>query len=237
MVPYIANLLEALGLGTFIYYLFRGLKTKITALEKTIKIQKETLNVMERRVQETEKVGGIYKNLMSDLPQDLENYKTILSKTKDDVIIELQKKHQSTKEKLEEAENRLKKSGKSQDILKDHLIVLRNLLSLGEREDLVRLSEFNYRKAEEAVPLIIESKTLHEYLTKYGYQIEIRKDNSIITETIDKYQKSEKTNLKPFEARIGEVGWMLLVGDDLYLDPAKLSKLKDDFSRVKTINA
>lgn len=237
MSPYIANLLEALGLGTFIYYLFRGLKTKIKALEKTIEIQNVTLNVMERRVQETEKVGGIYKNLMSDLPQDLENFKTILSKTKDDLIIELQKKHQSTKEKLEEAENRLKESGKSQDILKNHLTVLRNLLSLGERGDLVRLSEFSYRKAEDAVPLIIESKTLDEYLTKYGYRIEIRENDSIIKETLDKYQSSEKTNLKPLEARVGEFGWMLLVGDELYLDHAKLSKLKDDFSRVKTINA
>lgn len=77
------------GLGLFFWYLIRGLKKEIESLRNTIVNQNKTLEVMEKRIFETEKVGDIYKNLLSDLPNDIENYKKVITLTKDHLISEL----------------------------------------------------------------------------------------------------------------------------------------------------
>jgi len=50
IVTVITGVLQAGGLGYLFYYLIGGLRTRIGTLERTIKAQNETLNVMERRV-------------------------------------------------------------------------------------------------------------------------------------------------------------------------------------------
>ena len=58
-VTIITGVLEAGGIGVFMYYLVRGLRSKISGLEGTVRAQNQTLQVMERRVAETEKIGQI----------------------------------------------------------------------------------------------------------------------------------------------------------------------------------
>ncbi len=118
MEAVIPNILQTLGLGIFFYYLIRGLRLKITALEGTISVQNQTLEAMEKRIEETEKVGALYKNLIADLPKDLDNYRAIISRTKDDVILELNTEIQNKQKKLEEAEKQqIMKLGGGQDIV------------------------------------------------------------------------------------------------------------------------
>jgi hypothetical protein len=45
------------GLGVCIWYLLRGLTEKITSLEGVIVAQKQTIEVMDKRIEETEKIG------------------------------------------------------------------------------------------------------------------------------------------------------------------------------------
>jgi hypothetical protein len=100
IVTIITGILQAGGLGYLFYHLIGGLRTRIATLEGTIKAQNETLNVMERRISETEKVGMIYKDLLSSLPKDLENYKAVISTTKDEMILELQNANRQKDEKI-----------------------------------------------------------------------------------------------------------------------------------------
>src|SRR5690349_18694324 len=93
----LSRLLELGGLGVFIWFCFRGLQQKIAALKATAEMQKDTLlaqsqtlATMERRIQEEEKIGALYKNLISDLPKDVDNYKAVIRNLKDQVIQELQ---------------------------------------------------------------------------------------------------------------------------------------------------
>ena len=90
IVTIIVGVLQAGGLSLFFAHVIRGLKTQIGALENTIKAQNSTLEVMERRVAETEKVGRIYQELFANLPKDLENYRAVIAATKDAAILELQ---------------------------------------------------------------------------------------------------------------------------------------------------
>jgi hypothetical protein len=100
IVTVVTGILQAGGLGYLFYQLIGGLRTRIATLERTITAQNETLNVMERRVSETEKVGMIYKDLLSSLPKDLENYKAVISTTKDEMILELQNANKQKDEEL-----------------------------------------------------------------------------------------------------------------------------------------
>src|SRR4051812_27985215 len=69
----------------------KGLRERISSLEENIKVQKGTLEAMDRQIQETHKVTAIYKTLLHDFPDDLKLYKTIITETKDSVIIDLRR--------------------------------------------------------------------------------------------------------------------------------------------------
>ncbi|MBU1207682.1 MAG: hypothetical protein KKH04_12240 [Proteobacteria bacterium] len=112
------------GILLFLYYYIRSLKNRITSLRDTIQAQEKTLSVMEKRITETEKVGNIYKNLIADLPKDLENYKAVISQTKDNVILELKNMNKEKDEEIKrfrDIETQLEKLPKA-EVEKRHLL-------------------------------------------------------------------------------------------------------------------
>lgn len=231
----IANFLEITGLGIFLYYLIRGLKVKVSGLEETVRIQNQILSVMEKRIQETEKVGNIYKNLMAELPADLDNYKAVLTKTKDETIIELMNQQDAMRKKLADAEKAIKESGNSEAVIAMHLRALKNLMSNKKRKDLLILAEFNGRTAEDAIRLMLSSDTLNEYLEKHGYEIITSSDDRVLQEMFGGMDQGKP---KDFEVGVGGWGldgWYAIKDDEFHVSPEKLSRLKDEFSAVKTI--
>lgn len=245
----IANIVEALGLGIFIFYLIRGLKTKIVSLESTVNIQNQTLDVMEKRISETEKVGDIYKNLISDLPQDLDNYKTILSKTKDETIVELKNQNETARKKLDEAEQKIQNSPQSPELIKHHLKVLKNLLSanshkkagLHQKYDLESICENGDRTLEHCVPLIIESRTVEEFLSKAGFDVSVTDDNSVSKNIFGGSNTKRLTPkgvpIQNAQAKHSITGaWFVIANNEFYINQIQLDELKDEFSSIKTIS-
>lgn len=239
----IASVLEALGISAFVFYLFRALQAKITGLENVVKVQNETLSVMEKRIEETEKVGSIYKNLMSELPSDLENYKAIVSKTKDEMIVELKNQNELKEKKLKIAEDNLTKAGGSDEIIKKNLIILKNLITNKKEQhhnqqlDLTTISEFNERNLEDAPALILASKTVDEYLEKLGFRVIVTEDDSIMKELFSSAGEGKKRNFDAAMATMGLDGWYVLKDNELHISPEKISSLKDDFSIIKSTDA
>src|SRR5215204_411390 len=86
----ITNVLTSGGLAIFFFYLIKGLKYEITTLNTTVEQQNKTLEVMEKQVLETEKLGNVYKKLVDDLPEFVEKYKKFINDSKDEVIAKLQ---------------------------------------------------------------------------------------------------------------------------------------------------
>lgn len=239
----IASILEATGLGVFIWYLINGLKEKITSLEGVVSAQKQTIEVMDKRIEETEKIGGIYKNLLSDLPADIDNYKTIVSKTKDAVIVELQNQNQEAAQKLEDAQKRIKEIGTSEEQINVHLKALKNLLSKPKNKyghekdlDIKAIASFNGRAVEAAIPILVSSRTLEEFLKKLGFNIEISVDSTAL-----RFIFNDRTlpDGSPIEAAFAtqsiDGGWLTVANNRIWLNEERLSQLKDEFSYVKTI--
>jgi len=236
-------MLETLGLGWVFYYLIHGLKTKISALESTIRLQSQTLDVMERRVQETEKVGHIYKNLLSDLPRDLENYKTIVSKTKDEVILELQEQNRHTKKELEAAEKTIENSNLNPDVIKQHLRVLKNILSRPKSKtayakneyDLLKVCTYNNKSLEESIPLILEAKTFKEFAHKIGFKTFQVIDKPYLD---DSSFKKEQTPLgvplkTALAAQSGMGFWYIMANDEIHISRSQLDHFNIEFVSVK----
>jgi len=236
------SVFETVGLGVFFFYLIHGLKQKITALESTISIQGKTLDVMERRVQETQKVSDIYKNLMSDLPKDIDNFKTVLSKTKDATIIELRNQNEIAERKMEEAKKQIEGSKNSPEEIVRHLKVLKKLLSKPTSDPfypthyaLFHVCEFGGRKLEQCVPLILDSKTLEEFLARAGYSVVVTNDNKKLSAMFGIKTTPRGAPLVSACISDSEKGWYMITNDEFYITPEKMSSLKDEFGAVKTI--
>lgn len=239
----ISGIIETLGLGIFFYYLICGLRTKIKSLEETINVQNKTLEVMEKRIIETEKIGDIYRNLISDLPTDIDNYKTIVSKTKDETIIELKNQNELAKKKLADAEKLIQESGNTKEVINIHLKVLKNLLS--ERKDKKRIKkeylltsvcEFGGRSLENSVSLIVKSKTFEEFLNEMGFIASITEEKNIIDEIFRSggglFKGKPIYGATATESFGG--GWHALVNEYIFINNQRLSEFKDEFSSVKT---
>lgn len=115
-VTIISSLAETSGLSVFLWFLLKGLRTQIANLNQTIeaqkrtleaqgetlKVQKDTLTAMEARIAETEKVGDLYRKLLQDLPNDIEQYRKTLASLKDGLIKELEEANRQKDDKLKE---------------------------------------------------------------------------------------------------------------------------------------
>jgi hypothetical protein len=120
-----SSLGELGGLGTLLWFLFRSLRIELASLrklvgaqERTLEAQRETLVAMERRVDEAEKVGALYRKLIDDLPGDIARYREILRGLKDQVIEELEDANQRKDERLAElTRSRLDEIQKQETVL------------------------------------------------------------------------------------------------------------------------
>lgn len=108
----IVGVLETGVIGFVVYMIIRGLKVEIKSLQKKIIAQNETINTMDKRISETEKIGDLYKRLISDFPKALDDYQAIITKTKDTAIIELSSQVEEQKLTIEELKTKANEGGK-----------------------------------------------------------------------------------------------------------------------------
>lgn len=243
MDPLVASIIETTGLGVFIWYSLQGLKAKLTSLEGVISAQKQTIEVMDKRIEETEKIGGIYRNLLSNLPADIDNYKTFISKTRDDVIVELKNQNDDTAKKLSDAQRQIQNSGTSEEQINRYLRALKNLLSKGKSKSgiqkelgLKAIVEFKDENVENAIPIILSSPTVEDFLQKFGYRVEISEIPDVFKTLFnEKIMPDGSEILTAFGTQSVSDGWLAMANDRIWMNAERLGVLKDEFSFVKTI--
>lgn len=133
---------------------------------------------MGQRIEQLEGIGSIYKSFFSDMPAVMDNYKTILTKDKEVTIVELQQRSLEDAKKLTEAEERIASISQTSTEREKTLKQLNRLIDrpsnrLGLRDKLIirEISEFNDRLIDAAVPAIISSSTLDEFLKSIGFEL------------------------------------------------------------------
>jgi len=237
------TIIQTGGLGIFFYFLIKGLYKKIEAMNEVIFIQKQTLETMNTRIQETEKIGLIYKKLLEDLPNDLENYNTIIKKTKDRVIFELSNQKEELERELLMAEEKIKNSDET-DLLKNkYLEVLRFMFgknisdkSLDKDFDLRTFCYHSKCDGEECVKLFFESVDVMDFMKKIGFRFEIYtkeiKTDSII-DLLNEFAANEKeiTGCALYKS----MGWYIVMDNEIYLDKLRLDKIINEYNILKQL--
>lgn len=240
MLQTISSIIETFGLGIFIYFLIKGLKQKIRALEETNKQQMETLRVMEKRIEETEIIGGIYRSLISNIPTDIDNYKAFITKTKDDIIFELRDENARAKKQLEDTKKALELSGNPKEKIIKYLSALRVILKnndiingIGGDKNIKLFVDHNGRKIEESIIKLIESNTLVDFLNNIGLEL-------IIENRLEFYKQDITTVVLPNRESIktGSMTWsiygnQLIANNFLFMDEKMFRKTMDEFSFIK----
>ena len=101
-IQIISGILETGVISFLVYIIIKGLKTEIKTLQKNVVAQNETIKTMDKRIEETEKIGDLYKKLISDFPKALDDYQAVITKTKDSTIYELKSRVEEQKLTIEE---------------------------------------------------------------------------------------------------------------------------------------
>lgn len=152
------------------YQIVKGLRERVAALEKNIEVQKGTLDAMDRQIRETQKITTLYKSLLNDLPNDLKQYKTIVTETKDSVIVDLQRLNEEKDGRLRQLEERLAQASTGQsspDTVRRRLAIQHFLLldaNKDFREFLIRL----YRDVSLAVASLERCEVFEALLADRG---------------------------------------------------------------------
>jgi hypothetical protein len=169
------------GLALFMWLLVNGLQKKISSLEGVIDAQSKTMEVMDKRVKQSEGIGSLYKQFFDEMPAVMESYKTVLSKDKEASIIELQRRNLEDVQKADDALRYIRDISQAALQQEQYLMQLNKLIhrppnELGHMDKLYirQISEFNGRMIDAAVPILLSSTTLEEFLDGLG--IELRSD-------------------------------------------------------------
>lgn len=105
----IHTVFETAGILTFVWLLVRGLRGEIAILRNTINVQSEAMKVIQGGLVNFATIGDVYGKFLSNLPQEIEQYKNLISKLKDEKIAELERANQAKDEQLKSlAEAKLK---------------------------------------------------------------------------------------------------------------------------------
>lgn len=106
----VQSIIESSVILGVLSWIIWGLKEKIKVLNNTVDAQKKTLEVMDKRNAETEKISDIYKDLINELPNTIKNFKQIIKETTDATINQLEEAVKIKDAELEKLrKNRLKK--------------------------------------------------------------------------------------------------------------------------------
>lgn len=247
----LSRFVPQLGLGLFIWYSLQGLSRQIDSLKSVVNAQKDTIEVMSRRIEETEKIGGIYKTLLADLPGELDNYKKITSATKDEIILQLQSQKAEAKQEAEDAKreiedvkSQLRKSGSNEVDIANYARMAQQLATkhknrYGHEEelDLKKISMFEGRDIGSSVILLKAASSLREYITSLGFEVKVLDDYSGLDCIIEQRVMPGASRVEVREAILSSSSmdddWLMIANNQIWLGNVRLERLEEEFALLR----
>jgi hypothetical protein len=250
-IDLLSTFIPQLGLGVFIWYLLQGLSRQVDSLKSVVNAQKDTIEVMGRRIEETEKIGGIYKTLLADLPGELDNYKKIISATKDEVILQLQSQKaeakqeaEDAKREIEEVKSQLRKSGASETEIASFARMAQQLTTkhknrYGYEEDLdlKQISMFEGRDIGDSLILLKAASSFREYIRSLGFEVEVLDVNSGLDCITEERVMPGASRVEVREAILStssrDDDWLMIANDKIWLGRVRLERLEEEFAFLR----
>ena len=169
-IQLISVFLETGAISFLVYKIMHGLKVEIKTLQSLINNQNKTIETMDKRIQETEKIGELYKKLISDFPKALEDYQEVITKTKDQTIYQLKSSIEEQKFTIET----LQSQTKGNDPIKIQRAASISKLFLNkENKNLLEFLDKLDDNKDNVINKMLENSDLEKLIESLGYKIEI----------------------------------------------------------------
>jgi len=227
-IQIITGVLQTGVISFVVYMIIRGLKTEIKTLQTVVTTQNKTIETMDKRIQETEKIGDLYKQLVSDFPQALEDYQAVITKTKDKTIYEL-------KLRLEEQELTIgdltKRTQSSDPKVVQKAAGISKLFLNKENKDLLEFLQKIEEKPEIIVDAMINSNDFDDLMKILKQKIEtlaqVDPREMFGTEFMMKYKA------KTASFGLGGGFYMISFDNIIYITEDWLMKFKEKYNLLK----
>ena len=226
-IQIISGVIQTGAVSFLVYMIIKGLKTEVKTLQNSISNQNETIKIMDKRIKETEEIGNIYKNLVSDLPQTIDNYKTVITQTKDAVIFQL-------KSKLEEQDTtifKLKESTENSDNKpSSRTTIIKHLLFGHDHRDLLQFIMNIEPNLENIFNTMVSCSSFKIFLK------ELKIDTNIVLEENSKdifnFDKVNNREAKSISHSI-HGKYLITFTKNLYITKAYYNYFKEDYNSIK----
>jgi cell division protein FtsB len=174
IITIISGVLQTGAISFVVYMIIKGLKLKVINLQETIDIQYKTIEAMDKRIIETEKISDLYKQFIEDYPKALESYKATIVQTKDDIIFELNKRVETQKGEIKELQEKVVKLNPEE---RSKFEKITGLLLTSDFKQFHEFIQKIEEQKDKVVYNIIKSNNMDEFMSLNGYKIVI--DNQI----------------------------------------------------------
>ncbi len=234
-----ASILQGGGVVVFLYLLLKGIMKELQALKSTIDIQEKAISTMEKRVFETEKIGEIYKNLVSDLPKTMQDYKAIITRTRDEMNIALE---QTTRErediarKLNEAKNELQLMKNSGEQERRKQLQTTIFLYQDKNKDLAKFLNSLSDDQEHLIQVLAQSDSFDDFLHNNGIQLTIN-DDPELERKLFAPKESDQIEVQLREMKSANLGlhglYILMKNNKVIIDEQRLVIFREDIARLR----
>ncbi|HOB27547.1 MAG TPA: hypothetical protein PKJ07_05355 [Bacteroidales bacterium] len=227
-IQIITGVLETGIISFIVYMIIRGLKTEIKTLHSVVINQNKTIKTMDKRIQETEKIGNLYKQLVSDFPQALEDYQTVITKTKNTTILELKSK---IKEQELTIDDLTKRAQSSDPKVVQKAAGISKLFLNKENKDLLEFLQKIEEKPEIIVDAMISSNDFDDLMKILKRKIETL--SQVDTREMFDAEYIKKYNIKTASFGSNGIFYMISFDNIIYITEDCLMKFKEKYNLLK----
>ena len=228
IITIIVGVIQTGAITYVVNMIIKGLKVEIKTLQTHIETQNKTIETMNKRVSETEKIGDLYKQLISDFPKAIDDYQAVITKTKDMTIYELKNKLEEQVFTIEDLQNKSKIGGQ---LVSQKAAGVSKLFLNKDNKDLLEFLQKIHEKSDVLFEAIFKSETFDDLLKNLNQKVEILDEGNsrdlFNPETMMKYKaKTTSFNMN------GNV-YMLTFDNKIYITQNWLNIFGEKYKTLK----
>jgi len=217
IISIITSFVQTGAIAWIVYSIIKGLKIEVNTLGKVVTSQSETIKTMDKRIQETEKIGDLYKKLISDFSKALDDYQAVLTKTKDTTIFELK----STVEEQKITISELKQKTENNNPLQAARAVnISKLFLESENKQLLEFLQKIDNNSDKVFSGIFEQKDFDRLMITLGKQILVSNN---IRELMYNEDSIKKLEVIKASYSLNGIGYLITFNNEVYLSELTLN--------------
>jgi len=213
IITIIISLIQTGAISWIVYAIIKGLKTEVKTLGTVVATQNETIKTMDKRIQETEKIGDLYKQLIADFPKALDDYQAVITKTKDSTIFELKSKVEEQQLTITDLKQ---KSENSNPTIAARAVNISKLFLENENKQLLEFLQKIDTSSDKVFSCIFAEKDFDKLMEQLGKKVKIE-ETDIRSMLLDE-DSMRKHKARNASFNMNGNAYLITFDDEIYLN-------------------